>query len=743
MDFADVVGCSATVRIGLPEDSNSGTYPDPAYVSFFNGIISDIALQQSGAYTCTLRPALWRLTLVNDYRQFSQMTIKEIIEDIVGTKWGLPYDTDGLGTLATYRTQDWMQMGESDWDFIQKLLHEVSGFFYFVHDDVSHKVVFANNPGRTTNYINIPASGSTDRSTPMPVFYTFSAQDSLAEDDYLKSFSYEQKLVAPGTANILAEPQSAWEENAPADLHVYTDGQDGDKLFQHYRLFQYGSTQDLTTTLNKEDSWSVESQAFRLTGECTSARFKPGHVFETRQTKSQCNRDDVCLMRPELDGQRFVILNVSHQANVDGSYTNHFTAALASGNVVELATQATHIGSMVGRVVSKDDQRSNYRNHWMLNKGRPNFDPEVKTFYSGDGTPFTAQGVYVEFPGLNVSDEPIWIKLSETMMTIPEAGVVVLVDRSRDDTDVPQVAMIYEQKGSKNIMPNGMAENTRVGDEYATSYGDSRNISYGAQSSVNLDQAITQIDGEYASGDFKSASYSIGGSYSYSASDDGIAGVLSKSYSEGNTFHESYANQTTSYSEIGSTEDTSKIGSSVRNSDIGSSEDTSTIGTSVRHSTIGKNEDHSKIDTSINHSDIGSSQDSSKIGTSVRTSTIGAVTDSSAIGASNSNSVTGVSNANHATGVVVNRDLTGVSTTTSVAGVNNANSAIGSHIKLDAVGLAVDVSVIGASFKSVDLSADMSIEFENGVRVEQKGAKLEAKLQGLKTRILSALDIKM
>ncbi|MEM7358189.1 MAG: contractile injection system protein, VgrG/Pvc8 family [Pseudomonadota bacterium] len=768
IDFSKIIGSPATIRIGLPEDAKTGTYPDPAYVSFFNGVVADISMQQSGAYTCTLRPALWRLSLVNDYRQFSQMTIKEVIEEIVRNKWGIACDLDGLGSLATYRVQDWMQMGETDWGFIQSLLHKVGGYFYFVHDDTSHTVIFANNPQQNPYYINLPPAGTTDTSDILKIYYTFTRQASLSEDDYLLSFNYQQKQTAQGTRNILGEPQSAWEENAPADLHVYADGNDDDNNFQRYRIFQYGVSQDLATSLNDEDSWSVESQGFRLSGECSSPKFKPGHMFKATQAKDDCNRDDVCLMRPELDGQKFVIISVSHQTNVDGSYSNHFTAAPAKANVHELDASATHVGSMLGVVVSKSSQRSQYHPHWMLDKGMPNFDPEVKTFYYDDGTPFTAKGVYVEFPELNVSSEPIWVKLSETMTTIPEAGVTVMVDRSRDDTDVPQISYIVEQKGNKNIMPNGTREMTNVGNDYTCSYGDSRSISYGTRSTPNLDTAISKIDGEYATGDFKSASYSLGGGYSYSASDNGKSGTLSKSYSEGNTYSEFYGDETTNHSEIGSTKSYSKVGSS---------NDESHVGTSVRTSTVGASTDSSAIGASNSNNVTGATNSNSAVGLNVGIAATGVSTRSTADGVSNQNSATGISNVNSATGMHVENRLTGSTTSNSltgssigtsltgssvgtsitgsnqvlsVTGSHNELSATGSSMRLSAVGTSMNISAGGASGDVSSFGTSMSISAvggvvtsvtKNGVQAEITPGLADASISGMTANVISGLKL--
>ena len=746
--------------MGLPEKQEEKEkrrpeqYPDPAYTVFFNGVVSEISMRESGVYSCVLRPSLWKLSLVNNYRQFSQMTIKDVIEEIVKTNWGLSCDTQGLGTLATYRTQDWMQMGESDWDYVQSLLQKVGGYYYFIHDDVDHKVVFANNPDCGVSYVNMPPAGSTDTSNPLQIYYTFTSQETLSEDDYLKSFSYTQKLVSPGIRNILAEPQAAWEENSPSKLHVYSKHSDNDKVLNHYRIFQFGTTRDLTSSLDKEDAWALTSQGFRLTGESTSPKFMPGHVFEARQAKEKPDPDrkDVLLMRPELDKQRFVILSVEHKATVDGSYTNRFTAALATGDVKELSSADTHVGSMLGRVVSKTDQRAQYHNHWMLDKGTPNFDPEVKTFYSGDGTPYTAMGVYVDFLDLKVANGPVWVKLSETMTTVPEAGVTVMVDRSRDDTDVPQISYIYEQKGSKNIMPNGTREITNVGDDYSTNYGDNRSISYGNSSTPNLDAAISKIDGEYASGNFKSASYSIGGEYRYSASDNGKAGTLSKSYSEGNNYSESYANENISHSEVGISKGYSKIGSS---------DDEFHVGTSVKTSTTDASSESTAVGAHNSNSATGIVNSNSATGVAVSISATGVSTQNSAEGISNNNSATGISRVNAITGVHTENKTVGLSTSGSVtggaisvslAGAVNDNSVVGASVRQSAVGASMTMSGGGASADISSFGTSMQVSAvggvvksvtENGVQVDLQSGLAKAGISGFTANVISALELKL
>ncbi len=707
LDFTNIVGCSATVRIGLPLDTAPTNYPEASEVCFFNGIVSDISMSESGVYQCTLRPSLWRLTLVNDYHHFSHMTIKEVIEQIVKNKWGLECDTSGLGALATYRTQDWMQMGESDWDYIQGLLNQVGGYFYFTHSDTGHKVIFGNAANQSVKYQNLPPAGTQDTSKPLPIFYTFSTQQTLDEDDYLKSFTYEQKLVAPKCRTILAEPQAAWEENKTAQLHTYVEGGTDKNQFNRYRLFQFGSNSRLASALNKEDKWSLESSAFRLSGECTSPKFKPGHIFEARQSKLEANRNDVSLMRPELDKQRFVILSVRHQAGVDGSYANQFTAAPAKANSRELSVNSTHVGSVLAQVVGKDADRADYHHHWMLNKGKPDFQPETKTFYLDDGTPYKAIGVYVRFLGLNAAKEPTWVKLSETQTSIPEIGVTVMVDRSRDDTDVPQISYVFEQKGSKTIMPNGSLENTRVGDDYSTSYGDSRNISFGNKSSIDLDSAIKKIDGEYGSGQFKSASYSKGGSYSYSSADGGQSGVLSKNYSEGKTYNESHGD---SHNKSFATETTSL-------SNIGVSNDVSTLGISNRTSLLGK------------------SFDNSVTGSTSRVSITGSSTDTSVVGSSTSTNIVGDNDSTQITGVSNSLQLGLESNSTSATLLTNNINAVANNLTVSATALEENINLVGVRMRLEAIGADVDIKEVLGIKAKDSAGQIEADLDGLEARI--------
>ena len=524
-------------------------------------------------------------------------------------------------------------------------------------------------------------------------------QASLVEDDRLLDFTYEKRLVPNGSRNILAQPDAAWQNEAVASLTVHDDGSSAQSAFKRYRVYQYGVTQKEAVLLNDRDEAIIESDAYRLNGRSTCTKLKPGHVFRTKQHKDKSGkvRDDVELTRPDLDDVRFVVLDTQHQANVAGSYSNSFSAATATGHVIAHDPHKNRMGSVYGRVVSTDGSVEAVHKHRLME--RKNFCSNTKDFYfSDEHNIHTCKGVYVAFPGLdmNKEKEPVWIKLAEHMQSVPEEGATVLVGRSSDDTNVPEIQSVVQQQGNKTILPpGGTSESTSVGNMYSTSYGDSCGIRYGNHSKVNLDEAIKHLDkkkkrAQLKKKPFKDLSYSLGASYSYSAPDTpgDSSGLLSESVSYGSTKSEHHGDLSES------------------TSNIGTSNSTSTVGTSNSTNTVGTSNSTSKVDVSISESMTGFANSASMIGASFSES------------------------------------LTGANTAMSVTGANTSISATGAETSISATGVATRISATGATVNISALGVDaVDISYLGGARVK-KGA-LEADVKALELQMIEVLKVMM
>lgn len=112
----------------------------------FHGHVADMALEDIrddlSFYRLTLRPWLWFLSLDSDNRIFQEKTTPDIIEEVLKA-W--PEAKFKLKLQARYEKREYcVQYGESDLDFIQRLMEDEGIFYFFTHDDDGHTMVIVD-----------------------------------------------------------------------------------------------------------------------------------------------------------------------------------------------------------------------------------------------------------------------------------------------------------------------------------------------------------------------------------------------------------------------------------------------------------------------------------------------------------------------------------------------------------------------------------------------------------------------
>ncbi|HEY7577885.1 MAG TPA: type VI secretion system tip protein TssI/VgrG, partial [Acetobacteraceae bacterium] len=143
----DVLGTPATISL---VDGAGFSAP-------INGIIARFSVAQRGGrgltiYRVRLVPSLWLLTRTTDCRIFQDMSVQQIVDKVLGEhgiskkSWRLNGDHPKRDYCVQYR--------ESAHDFICRLLEEEGIFFYFMHEDGSHTVVFSDNNRGFTSCAN-------------------------------------------------------------------------------------------------------------------------------------------------------------------------------------------------------------------------------------------------------------------------------------------------------------------------------------------------------------------------------------------------------------------------------------------------------------------------------------------------------------------------------------------------------------------------------------------------------------
>lgn len=734
LSFGDVIGRPVTVGVQTATRNPAGHQPSREEASdwfqaalqgenpypqlaLFNGIVASFAIDRPGVYRLTMRPALWKLGLTNAYRVHAQCNVRDAIAQLLDAHH-IEFSVAALvgsDNPAVTRVQDWLQAGETDEEFMRRLMGRAHIYFYFIHSARGHQVVFANRAA----YPEALPGGHLLRYTD-----TEFEADALPQSDTLTRYSYKQSLVSGAVDTVITREEAAWEADAVASLHSYraVSKPAGAALpFKQYQIVQYGGSDAEVDHLTHATQEALDASGREFSGASLCPHLRSGYRFGVTQQPRADQRPVV--VRPELEGCSFVLTQVQHEATLDGSYKNEFTATDASSLVAAFSLRETQQGSVLGEVVAANATPP--RADWRY--GAPqNCDPESSTLADSTSSQpsLDARGVMVRLSTAPEGDSPVWIKLAAHMQTVPEVGTSVLVARAQDQTELPEIQSIIQSNVSQVIMPSGWTANTNVGSSYSTAYGDGKSIRFGQFSQADLDRAVGIVESKYRTGQFRETSFSQGASYSYATAENGAAGLLSTSDSLGSTYstHEGKVSSssttfvdTDSISTVtGVASSTSNHASVINNSQTGQQTDTSVVGTSTHSSITSASAAMNLTGASANMSVTGASTSMNVVGMSADMNVVGTSTRSSITGASASTNVVGESNDMNVVGASAHLNVTGTSTGVSVTGATS------------------DVSLVGTSSSVTIRSASTSVEITgSGISVQIFPGLLKVFMDGL------------
>lgn len=785
LDFATVIGRPVTVGIGttpyVDHDEGhlafrkalDGTGPSGAF-ALFNGIVAAFAIEQPGLYRITMRPTAWRMGLTNRYRVFTQKSICDVLEQVC-REHGVEASFSGLqgsDNLATCRVQDWFQAGETDLDFLRRLMSKAHIYFYFRHEADRHVMVFDNRP-------TYPPAIPGDRA----LRYTWTSTDALGmhQGDVVSQYSYQQSLGISGVQGIFTLQTEAWDVVQPGDpLASFTTFRadsrpdTGDLPFRQHKVVQYGFSTTQVREFAQATESAIHSSARQFSGASFCPLLRAGHRF-----RMETDMDDV---RPELNGIEFVLTQVQHESVLDGEYNNHFSAVPAEGLITASGLQDTQQGMVLAHVASPEGQDAVQNWPYYIPE---DFDLGRNWLEDSQGVHkrLHAKGVYVRFATDAPGTKPVWVKLAAHMQTIPEVGACVWVSRANDESEIPEIQNMVQADGTKTITDSGWTAHSQVGNSFSTSYGDSRSIHFGQPwSRADVDAAVKLVEAAYGRKLFRDASYSRGGSYGYSTSEQRADGMLSESWSYGSTYGNSWAKEQISFGASGASRHQSVVGkydpdaikpvvdadanaavqSSIsevwgdtysKSTSNGKTKSIATYTGTVSNESTHQGKVSSKTDiladsenistitgtsTNIsthnienNVSTVTTQSSTSTVGTSVTNHAVGASNSNSAIGAHNSNDAIGVSQSNSATGVSERNSLLGVSAEVSLVGATNAMNIVGADNRMSVSSSVNHLSVTGESSSVSVTGATTVVEVAGpGVHVSAKSPQAKIDLDG-------------
>ncbi|ASP39834.1 hypothetical protein CHH28_14640 [Bacterioplanes sanyensis] len=570
---ASVIGQWACISLAQHNDDSL----PPSY-RYLRGLVTEVALGAPGCYTLTVQSPLQVLSLRNRYHIYTDCDVQTLLnqvfaQELQDTKFKLRFDFDSSLTLT--RTQDWMQAGETDLEFIQRILGKCCVHYFFIHEQNLLTLVFSNSVV-TQDKVAIPGHSS----GPLVLRYTYTSVEKLGSQqaDLFCDLRYAIKMMPGKVSAMLTRQEAVWEQNpvaAAENTPWLSHGNNVKTEYQHHRCYDYGANTDEDKGQLTKICQQIETEAGTLTGTVTSSLLSPGYCF-TLSDPLLDDDDGRGTGRPEFSGEIFVVTKIQHKMSASGFYSGQVEATMLSLSEDEyqhtLLTpfniQNTRQGSILAKVLDHEKPSG-----WRY-RSKSNFQPE-RGQTSFDNEPYHERGCLVEL----VTGEQHWVALPRTSQTVPEVNSLVMIGRGGNESEQPELQQVLSSHGSKTIMPPDRRNaswqtNTHWGSNYSTSYGDGISIRYGHNSATNLPQAIQLVESAYDNADiggglYGNSSYSKGGGWSLSQSDNADVGILSASVSQGSSYNESHAKVSYSVTNTGTSQNYSKVGKSVSRSVIG------------------------------------------------------------------------------------------------------------------------------------------------------------------------------
>ena len=160
-DVESLVGSTASVKFVATQasatESDLGTVDDAPIDQddhYVNGIVTRVVSEGlargSYHYTIELRPWTWLLTQVEDCKIFQNLCAFDIVTKVFRDAGFSDFEDKRQNSAGSTVLEYCVQYRETSFAFVTRLMEEYGIYYYFVHDDSTHKLTFADDPNAHT-----------------------------------------------------------------------------------------------------------------------------------------------------------------------------------------------------------------------------------------------------------------------------------------------------------------------------------------------------------------------------------------------------------------------------------------------------------------------------------------------------------------------------------------------------------------------------------------------------------------
>ncbi|MBU3031511.1 type VI secretion system tip protein VgrG [Paracoccus sp. XHP0099] len=280
---------SADDLLGQPLSLTLHADPNrPERPRFFHGIVDGFRFAGSDdeghwLYHLIVRPRLWLLGKATDNRIFQQMTVIDIVSEVLDQHGCSDYLWD-LNRKPPPR-EYCVQYGESDLDFVQRLLEHEGIFYYFRFEEDKHTLVLSDNldllePAPEYDALKLRES-RTGHASGIGVIAGFSRLDSIVSGSHdLCDYDFEKP-----SADLTARFQNTLNHSDRA-RYSYPGN-----------YVELGRGDALSKLRNQED----QSHAHVITALSTAPGPASGNIFALKESPRESENDTYAVERVEYD----------------------------------------------------------------------------------------------------------------------------------------------------------------------------------------------------------------------------------------------------------------------------------------------------------------------------------------------------------------------------------------------------------------------------------------------------------
>ncbi|MEM5433035.1 type VI secretion system Vgr family protein [Cupriavidus oxalaticus] len=352
LDLESMQGKELTIEIeldgkglGLDGGFGRGTREISGIVTEIHG---PIPVDDKLLYRVTLRPWLYLASLNKDYRIFQRKNVVEIAQEVL-SEYTFPVENRLIGAVGPqYPMREYqVQYGESDYQFVRRILAEWGISFFFEHSDGHHRMVLTDGNGAFRNFTS-------------PAYHAISWYPSSdrMDEEHLHQFEVIDRLVAGKYTHVdydhgkpradltvsLADPR----KTSHADQEVYEWPGDYSQPKTGNDPWKEG---DMLGRIRME---AIRQHGLRVRGAGNVRALVPGCRFTlARFLRKKANREYV------VYATRLLIEDVGERAGADRRWhcEVEFEAQPSSELLrPELVEKPSVHGTLMARVVGPDNQ---------------------------------------------------------------------------------------------------------------------------------------------------------------------------------------------------------------------------------------------------------------------------------------------------------------------------------------------------------------------------------------------------